>query len=81
MFIIRCCQDNIIKIVIAKNQITIARSLAENNAIRLLQDVKELSRVISGATCWMTGVSNIARQVSDGLGLKRVVSVIIDRKL
>jgi UDP-2,4-diacetamido-2,4,6-trideoxy-beta-L-altropyranose hydrolase len=78
----RCCLGlPTIQIVIAKNQITIARLLAENNAIKLLQDIKELSRVIGGAICWMAGVSNITRQISDGLGVKRVSDILMNKKL
>ena len=69
-----------IQIVTAENQNTIAESLEKNNAIKLLQDLKELSRMISDVTCWMKDVSGFAQQVSDGLGSMRVVSEILDRK-
>ena len=78
----RCCLGlPTIQFVIAENQNTIATSLASNNAIKLLQDRKELSRTIKNVIDWMTDVSDVARQVSDGLGLMRVASVITDRKL
>jgi len=78
----RCCLGlPTIQIVIAENQNIIAKSLARNNAIKLLQDKKELSRMISNVTGWMTNVSDVSRQISDGLGLMRVVKVIIDGKL
>ncbi len=78
----RCCLGlPTIQIVIAENQNIIAKSLARNNAIKLLQDKKELSRMISDVTGWMTNVSDVARQISDGLGLMRVVKVIIDGRL
>jgi spore coat polysaccharide biosynthesis predicted glycosyltransferase SpsG len=70
-----------IQIVIAENQNTIAKSLAKKNAIKLLQDRKELSSMINDVISWMKDVSDIAQQISDGLGLTRVVSVIIDKKL
>jgi len=77
----RCCLGlPTIQVVIAENQNTIAKSLARNNAIKLLQDIKELSRTISDVTSWMTSVSDIARQISDGSGVMRVVNVIIGRK-
>jgi UDP-2,4-diacetamido-2,4,6-trideoxy-beta-L-altropyranose hydrolase len=77
----RCCLGlPTIQVVIAENQNTIAESLARNNAIKLLQDIKELSRTISDVTSWMTSVSDIARQISDGSGVMRVVNVIIGRK-
>jgi UDP-2,4-diacetamido-2,4,6-trideoxy-beta-L-altropyranose hydrolase len=78
----RCCLGlPTIQIVLAKNQVNIARALAKNNAIRFLQDTRELSRVILNVEYWMADVSNVAFQVSDGLGLKRVLSAITDRKL
>ena len=78
----RCCLGlPTIQIVIAENQNTITKSLVRNNAIKLLQDRKELGRMMSDVNDWMTNVSDIARQISDGLGSIRVVSVIIDRKL
>ena len=78
----RCCLGlPTIQIVIAENQNTIAKSLAKKNAIKLLQDRKELSSMINDVISWMKDVSDIAQQISDGLGLTRVVSVIIDKKL
>jgi len=78
----RCCLGlPTIQIVLAKNQINIAESLAKINAIRLLQDVKDLPRTISDARNWMIDVSNISRKVSDGLGINRVMSIIMDLKL
>ena len=53
----------------------------KKNAIKLLQDRKELSSMINDVISWMKDVSDIAQQISDGLGLTRVVSVIIDKKL
>jgi len=70
-----------IQIVTAENQNTIAKSLAKKNAVKLLQDRKELSSMISDATGWMKDISDITRQISDGQGLMRVASVIIDMKL
>ena len=78
----RCCLGlPAIQIVIAENQNTIAKSLARNNAIKIFQDRKELSGIISDAKSWMISVSDIARQISDGLGLMRVMRVIIGLKL
>jgi len=78
----RCCLGlPTIQIVTAENQNTIAKSLAKKNAVKLLQDRKELSSMISDATGWMKDISDITRQISDGQGLMRVASVIIDMKL
>ena len=78
----RCCLGlPTIQIVIAENQNTIAKSLVKKDAIKLLQDRKELSKMVSNATSWMKDVSDIAQQISDGLGLTRVMNSIIDKKL
>ena len=77
----RCCLGlPTIQIVIAKNQITIARSLVESGAIKLLKSIGSMSRVINNPTKWMLNVSNIARNVTDGLGVKRVASVLMYNK-
>jgi UDP-2,4-diacetamido-2,4,6-trideoxy-beta-L-altropyranose hydrolase len=78
----RCCLGlPTIQIVIAKNQITIAKSLVESGAIKLLKSIGSIPRVINNPTKWMLNVSNIARNVTDGLGVKRVTSVIMYNKL
>ena len=78
----RCCLGlPTIQIVIAKNQITIAKSLAEIGAIKLLKSIGSMPRVINNPTKWMLNVSKIARNVTDGLGVKRVTSVIMYNKL
>jgi len=70
-----------IQIVIAKNQITIAKSLAESGAIKFLKSIKSVPRVINNPINWMLNVSNIARHVSDGLGVKRVSGALMNEKL
>ena len=78
----RCCLGlPTIQIIIAKNQITIAKSLSGLGAIKFLQSIKGVSRVIKNPRNWMLNVSNIARHVSDGLGVKRVSSVLMNKKL
>jgi len=78
----RCCLGlPTIQIVIAKNQITIAKSLEERGAIKFLQSIKGVSRAINNPINWMLNVSNIARHVSDGLGVKRVSGVLMNKKL
>lgn len=78
----RCCLGlPTIQIVIAKNQITIAKFLAEHGAIKFLQSIKGVSRVINNSINWMLNVSNIARHVSDGLGVKRVSGLLMNKKL
>ncbi len=78
----RCCLGlPTIQIVIAENQNNISKYLAKNNAIKLLQDRKELGGIINDVNDWMKNVSDIAQQISDGLGSLRVVSEVMDREL
>ena len=78
----RCCLGlPTIQIVVAKNQITIAKSLAEVGAIKFLQSIEGMSRIINNSLNWMLNVSNIARHVSDGLGVKRVSGVLMNKIL
>ena len=77
----RCCLGlPTIQIVVAKNQIIIAKYLAEYGAIKFLKSIKGVSRVIKNPRNWMLNVSNIARHVSDGLGVKRVSGVLMNKK-
>ena len=78
----RCCLAlPSIQIVIAENQNTIAKSLIKNNAIKIFQDCKELSGIISAAKNWMVNVSDNSKQISDGLGSIRVIKEILESKL
>ena len=78
----RCCLGlPTIQIVIANNQITIAKSLAEYGAIKFLESIESVSSIINNPTKWMLDISNISRHVTDGLGIKRVADVLMDNKL
>lgn len=78
----RCCLGlPTIQIVIAKNQVIIAQNLAKFGAIKLLKNMSDISKIINNSASWMSNVSNIASHVSDGLGVGRVVSVIMSETL
>jgi spore coat polysaccharide biosynthesis predicted glycosyltransferase SpsG len=78
----RCCLGlPTIQIVIAKNQSVIAKLLARKDAIKFLQDMGQLASMIKNPTSWMKSITNVAKQISDGLGSKRVASKIIDKKI
>jgi spore coat polysaccharide biosynthesis predicted glycosyltransferase SpsG len=78
----RCCLGlPTIQIVIAKNQNMIAKLLARENAIKLLKDMGQLSSMLKNVTSCMENITNIAKQISDGLGSARVVRKIIDKKI
>jgi len=78
----RCCLGlPTIQIVIAQNQAIIAQNLAEFGAIKLLKNTSDMSRVIDNSASWMSSVSNISRHISDGLGVERVVGVLMSEEL
>ena len=78
----RCCLGlPTIQVVIANNQKTIAKLLKEKNAIKLLQNKRELPSIIEDSTSWMKDMSYISKQISDGLGSERVMNTITGEKL
>ncbi len=75
----RCCLGlPTVQIIIAKNQNTIAELLARKKAIKLIKDISQLADVIERPASWMENISSIARQISDGLGARRVASKLMD---
>ena len=78
----RCCLGlPTIQIVIAENQKTIAKSLVKINAIKIFQDCRKLSGIITAAKNWMVNVSDNSQQICDGLGSIRVIKEILESKL
>ncbi|MDB9915760.1 UDP-2,4-diacetamido-2,4,6-trideoxy-beta-L-altropyranose hydrolase [Alphaproteobacteria bacterium] len=78
----RCCLGlPTIQIIIAKNQIVIANSLAKYGAIKILENIKELSTIINNRKSWMIKVSDIAQDICDGLGVKRVCDKVMINQL
>ncbi len=77
----RCCLGlPTIQIVIAKNQNIVAELLARKKAIKLLEEMEQLPDMIEYATSWMKKITNVAKQVSDGLGSSKVVNRILSKK-
>ena len=78
----RCCLGlPTIQIVIAKNQKFFAEILVRKNAIKLIQEVEELSSILKSANSWMGNISDIAREISDGLGSIRVANILIQKRI
>ena len=78
----RCCLGlPTIQIVIAKNQKIFAEILVRKNAIKLIQEVEELSNILKSANSWMENISDIAREISDGLGSIRVANILIQKRI
>ena len=70
-----------IQIVIANNQNVIAELLSQKNAIKLIKGVEELPNILINVNSWLKKISNITRDITDGLGSKRVASILMQKRL
>jgi len=78
----RCCLGlPTIQIVVAENQNNISKMLARNNAIKILQDINELPKILSDVSDWMEKISNTSRKISDGEGVSRVLKTLMEKEL
>jgi UDP-2,4-diacetamido-2,4,6-trideoxy-beta-L-altropyranose hydrolase/UDP-4-amino-4,6-dideoxy-N-acetyl-beta-L-altrosamine N-acetyltransferase len=78
----RCCLGlPTIQFVIAKNQQFLAEILSQNNAIKLVKEIKEIPYLLESSSEWMTSVSNTALEVCDGMGSYKVFNKMTDHKL
>ena len=77
----RCCLGlPTIQIVIAENQNTIYNSLVRSNAIKILQELKDLPNMFSDVSDWMEEISETSRKISDGLGVPRVFRALMESR-
>lgn len=75
----RCCLGlPTIQIVTAENQRQIAEDLARDNAIKLLRDISELNDLIVKVETWISSIALRTQLITDGLGVKRVVSHMLE---
>ena len=73
----RCCLGlPSIQIVTAENQKNLAEKLAKENIVRLIEDVKEISKILTEPIDWMKSASSLSKDVCDGLGSNRVFNSI-----
>lgn len=78
----RCCLGlPTIQLVIAENQKTISKFLAEKGAIKTCKNIKEVSSLIKDSKTWMKDVSLAAQQVTDGIGSSKIANKIMNIKL
>jgi UDP-2,4-diacetamido-2,4,6-trideoxy-beta-L-altropyranose hydrolase len=78
----RCCLGlPTIQLVIAKNQNTIAELLERKNAIKLLNNIKQLPSIMSNVIVLIKDLTSISRKISDGMGSTRVSSEIMYNKI
>jgi UDP-2,4-diacetamido-2,4,6-trideoxy-beta-L-altropyranose hydrolase len=65
-----------IQVVIARNQSLIAEELAKVNAVKVLDRMENLKPLVEGVENWSHAVSLACREVTDGLGVKRVIEAM-----
>ena len=71
----RCCLGlPTIQLVIAENQNFLAESLDKAGVVKALNNIDALPNLIETAPKWMSQISQKCRSVTDGKGVKRVVS-------
>lgn len=78
----RCCLGlPTIQIVIAKNQLFSAETLSRHNIVKLVKEIKEITKLLNSAPEWMKGVGNSALRICDGLGSYKVFNKMTDYKI
>jgi UDP-2,4-diacetamido-2,4,6-trideoxy-beta-L-altropyranose hydrolase/UDP-4-amino-4,6-dideoxy-N-acetyl-beta-L-altrosamine N-acetyltransferase len=78
----RCCLGlPTIQIVIAKNQMFLAETLARHHVIKLLREIKEVAYLLEDPTEWMGNVGNVASQICDGMGVYKVFNKLTNYKI
>lgn len=64
-----------ILLVIAENQRPAALALAEAGAVKLANKPQEIAEMLANADNWLSGVSEISRELTQGLGAKLVADI------
>jgi len=78
----RCCLGlPTIQIVIAKNQLFSAETLAHQNIVKLVKEIKEISYLLESTSEWMKGISGSALEICDGMGVYKVFNKMTDHKI
>jgi len=78
----RCCLGlPTIQIVIAKNQQFSAETLARQNIVKLVKEVKEIVYLLESSSEWMRDVGSSALKVCDGMGSYKVFNKITNYKM
>jgi UDP-2,4-diacetamido-2,4,6-trideoxy-beta-L-altropyranose hydrolase len=73
----RCCLGvPSIQIITADNQKETAHALAQDNAVRFINKLSELCDLLNAPLTWMSEVSKISRNLSDGTGVKKVAEIL-----
>jgi len=78
----RCCLGlPTIQIVIAKNQQFSAETLARQNIVKLVKEIKETTYLLESSSKWMKSVSSSALEICNGMGVYKVFNKMSDYKI
>jgi len=55
--------------------------LVQQNAIKLIKKIEELPGLIISVNSWMKNIGDIASDISDGLGSKRVANILMQKRV
>jgi UDP-2,4-diacetamido-2,4,6-trideoxy-beta-L-altropyranose hydrolase len=78
----RCCLGlPTIQIVIAKNQLFSAETLACYNIVKLAKEIKETTCLLKDSPKWMKDISDSALEICDGMGGYKVFNKMTDCKI
>jgi len=78
----RCCLGlPTIQIVIAKNQLFSAETLAHHNIVKLAKEIKETTYLLESSSEWMKSVGSSALEICDGMGSYKVFNKMTDYKI
>ena len=78
----RCCLGlPTIQIVIAKNQLLLAETLAQYNVVKLVKEIKETTFLLEKSSEWMKNVGSSALEICDGMGSYKVFNKMTDYKI
>ena len=76
----RCCLGlPSIQLVMSTNQEYLAQILHNNNIIKLVQEVKEVSCLLESSQEWMKDAGNLSAEICDGLGTNRVLNKMTNK--
>jgi len=70
-----------IQIVVAENQIFLAKILEQHDAVQLVTKVNEISQLLESSNEWLKDVGVTASQICDGMGVYKVSNKMTDCKI
>jgi len=78
----RCCLGlPTIQIIIAKNQLFLAKTLARHNIVKLAKEIKETICLLESSSEWMKSVGSSSLEICDGMGSYKVFNKMTDYKI